>query len=125
MFFLSMVLLSYGSVTMFCGAGLTAGACSPPDFGTCQHFDLNSYVAGGWWREEMAPVNYLLRSENYCVYAEYSLGHHLWVRIIVHNHAEDVVELHAAHDSGKFLCAKVVDEVCDARTRRHHGSLRS
>jgi len=90
---------------------LTAAVCPPADFSTVQNFDLNSYVAGRWYIQEQAAVKYLPESENYCVYADYSLGHHFWgYEVTVHNHAEDVAESHAAHDSGKFLCAKVVDE---------------
>jgi len=90
---------------------LTAAVCPPADFSTVQNFDLNSYVARRWYIQEQAAVKYLPESENYCVYADYSLGHHFWgYEVTVHNHAEDVAESHAAHDSGKFLCAKVVDE---------------
>ena len=102
---------SFRAVTLLCGASLTAAVCPPADFSTAQNFDLNSYVAGRWYIQEQMPTNYLPESQNYCVYAEYSLGHHFWgYEVTVHNHAEDVAEPHAAHDSGRYLCAKVVDE---------------
>ena len=99
------------AVTLFCGASLTAAVCPPADFSTAQNFDLNSYVAGRWYIQEQMPTNYLPESQNYCVYAEYTLGYHLLgYEVTVHNHAEDVADPHAAHDSGNTLCAKVVDE---------------
>merc|ERR1711972_1060547 len=58
------------------------------------------------------PVSYLPENQNRCVYAEYSLPSKktFWgYDVIVHNHAEDVAAPHAVHDSGDFLCAKVID----------------
>ena len=81
------------AVTLFCGASLMAAVCPPSDFSTAQNFDLNSCVAGRWYIQEQMPRNYLPALQNYCVYAEYTLGYHLLrYEVTVHNHAEDVGE---------------------------------
>jgi len=57
-------------------------------------------------------VTYLPKSKNYCVYAEYKKldKQTFWgYDIAVHNHAEDVQPPHKAEDSGKTICAKIVD----------------
>jgi len=88
--------------------------CPPANFSSVQGFDLKSFVRGRWHIQQQMPVSYLPKSQNRCVYAEYELLQKktFWgYEVQVHNHAEDVAPPHKIHDSGSFLCAKVVDEM--------------
>lgn len=94
------------------GVDIKLPSCPPANFSTVSGFDLNAFVQGRWYIQQQMPVSYLPESQNRCVYAEYSLPAKktFWgYDILVHNHAEDVAPPHAVHDSGSFLCAKVVD----------------
>jgi lipocalin len=87
--------------------------CPPEDFSTVSNFDLKSFIASRWYIQQQMPTAYLPESQNRCVYAEYKeLAKKTFWRygIQVHNHAEDVAAPHKVHDSGDFICAKVVDE---------------
>jgi len=96
----------------FLSKDLQLPSCPPSNFSTVQNFDLNSFVNGRWYIQQQMAVSYLPESQNRCVYAEYSLlsKKTFWgYDVQVHNHAEDVAAPHKVHDSGNFLCAKVVD----------------
>eukprot|EP00913_Durusdinium_trenchii_P026564 g24922.t1 len=101
----------------------TTSSCPPKDFETVKDFDLDSFISKRWYIQQQMPVKYLPASQNRCVYAEYQLqkksfwGYDAWrddvhvsQDVSVHNHAEEVAAPHTAHDSGKTLCAKVVDK---------------
>jgi len=88
--------------------------CPPANFSSVQGFDLGSFARGRWHIQQQMPVSYLPASQDRCVYAEYELlkKKTFWgYEVQVHNHAEDVAPPHKSHDSGSFLCAKVVDEM--------------
>lgn len=87
--------------------------CPPANFSTVQGFDLQSFIKSRWYIQQQMPTLYLPESENRCVYAEYSLPakKSFWgYDINVHNYAEDVAAPHKKHDSGSFICAKIVDK---------------
>merc|ERR1719378_1981057 len=88
-------------------------ACPPANFTTVANFDLESFIQKRWYIQQQMPVSYLPKSQNRCVYAEYTLRKRksFWgYDVDVHNHSEDVAPPHANHDSGSFLCAKIVDK---------------
>lgn len=94
------------------GDDIELPSCPPKNFSTMSGFDLNAFVKGRWYIQQQMPVSYLPKSQNRCVYAEYTITAQktFWgYNVLVHNHAEDVAPPHAVHDSGNFLCAKVVD----------------
>jgi lipocalin len=77
------------------------------------NFDLNAFVAKRWYMQQQMPTSYLPQSESRCVYANYTqlAKKTFWgYGIQVHNYAEDVAPPHTIHDSGDFICAKVVEE---------------
>jgi lipocalin len=88
-----------------------AASCPPEGFETVKGFDLDSFISKRWFAQQQMAVSYLPKSQNRCVSADYTkrepgfFGYDLQV----HNHAEDVAVPHKVHDSGKTLCAKVVD----------------
>lgn len=87
--------------------------CPPAGFDTVQDFDLEKFIEKRWYIQQQMAVNYLPASQNRCVYAEYQLREKksFWgYDVSVHNHAEEVAAPHKVHDSGKTLCAKVVDK---------------
>eukprot|EP00419_Tripos_fusus_P011520 CAMPEP_0172663894 /NCGR_PEP_ID=MMETSP1074-20121228/6236_1 /TAXON_ID=2916 /ORGANISM="Ceratium fusus, Strain PA161109" /LENGTH=384 /DNA_ID=CAMNT_0013479965 /DNA_START=95 /DNA_END=1249 /DNA_ORIENTATION=- len=100
------------------GDGASSGAdgsptCPPTNFSSVQGFNLKNFVQSRWHIQQQMPVSYLPASQNRCVYAEYGLlqKKSFWgYDVQVQNHAEDVAPPHKVHDSGSFLCAKVVDE---------------
>ena len=88
-------------------------SCPPEGFDSVQSFDLESFISKRWYIQQQMPVKYLPKSQNRCVYADYTLPAKktFWgYDVNVHNHAEDVAPPHTAHDSGSMLCAKVVDK---------------
>lgn len=91
---------------------LPASSCPPKDFETVKDFDLDSFISKRWFIQQQMAVNYLPKSQNRCVYADYKLREKsFWgYDVSVHNHAEEVAAPHKVHDSGSTLCAKVVDK---------------
>jgi len=90
-----------------------APTCPPANFTSTEGFNVKTFVQARWYAQQQMPVSYLPASENRCVYAEYELlkKKTLWgYDVQVHNYAEDVAPPHKVHDSGSFICAKVVDE---------------
>jgi len=86
--------------------------CPPKDFTTVQNFDIEAFVKTRWYIQQQMPVSYLPKSENRCVYAEYTVEKKktFWgYDVAVHNYAEDVAAPHKAHDSKSLICAKIVD----------------
>ncbi|GMH93959.1 hypothetical protein TL16_g12768 [Triparma laevis f. inornata] len=73
-------------------------------------FDLNSFISSRWYIQEQSPTSYLPVSQNYCVYAEYSLlkNNFFGWDIQVYNYAEEVDG--TVQDSGNTLCANKSDE---------------
>merc|ERR1712150_235137 len=87
--------------------------CPPANFSSMQGFTLKTFAQARWYIQQQMPVSYLPESQNRCVYADYDLlqKKSFWgYEVQVHNHAEDVAPPHKVHDSGSFICAKVVDE---------------
>jgi lipocalin len=85
--------------------------CPPADFDTVQNFDLDTYISKRWYIQQQMETKYLPASENRCVYAEYKKQNHFWgYDVAVHNYAEGVDPPHVPYDSGKKICAKVVDQ---------------
>lgn len=88
-------------------------SCPPKNFSTVHNFNLESFVQSRWYIQQQMPTLYLPKSENRCVYAEYKLlaKSTFWgYNVNVHNYAENVAPPHKVHDSGSFICAKVVDK---------------
>lgn len=86
--------------------------CPPAGFTTVENFNIEAFVKSRWYIQQQMPVSYLPASQNRCVYAEYKLAPKktFWgYDVLVHNHAEDVAAPHKVHDSGSFICAKIVD----------------
>lgn len=86
--------------------------CPPTNFSSIDNFDLDTFISARWYIQQQQPVSYLPKTENYCVYAEYAKKDRksFWgYDISVHNHAEDVATPHKVHDSGSFICAKIID----------------
>jgi len=116
--FASIFLVACAVVDAHLGTDLQPETCPPANFSTVHDFDLLSFVSGPWYIQQQMPTSYLPKSENKCVYAEYSLPtkksfwQEIWgYDVQVQNHAEDIAAPHTEHDSGKFLCAKVVDRM--------------
>merc|ERR1719498_1577361 len=94
---------------------LSAALASPadkqcPTVSTAANFDLDSYISKRWYIQQQMAVTYLPKTQNFCVYAEYSklakpslFGY----TIQVHNYAQEADG--TAHDSKKFICAKNAD----------------
>jgi len=93
-------------------AATPTASCPPEGFDTVEDFDLAKFISKRWYIQQQMAVNYLPASQNRCVYAEYQLREKsFWgYDVSVHNHAEEVAAPHKVHDSGKTLCAKVVDK---------------
>lgn len=85
--------------------------CPPKNFSSVQDFDLDGFISQRWYIQQQMEVYYLPKTQNRCVYAEYSKrSPGIWgYEIAVHNHAEDAAAPHAVHDSGSLICAKIVD----------------
>jgi lipocalin len=89
---------------------VAAAMCPPEGFETVENFDISSFISGKWYIQQQMPTQYLPVSQNYCVEADYARkGKSVfgW-DIQVHNLAEE--KDGTRHDSGSFLCAKVVNE---------------
>jgi len=87
--------------------------CPPAGFDSVQNFNLEAFIRSRWHGQQQMAVSYLPATENRCVYADYSVKKNGWLSwgydVDVHNHAEDVAAPHKVHDSGKLICAKIVD----------------
>jgi len=91
--------------------------CPPPDFESIKNFDLDAYAANRWYIQEMMVTNYLPKSQNWCVFAEYKrlAKKSFWgYDLHVHNHAEE--QDGTVHDSdgkggppGGGIDAKIVN----------------
>lgn len=104
--------MMYASLLLLLLSVTFALECPPKNFSSVENFDLDAFVSARWYIQQQMPVTYLPASQNYCVYAEYKKldKKSFWgYDIQVHNHAEDVASPHKVHDSGKALCAKIVD----------------
>jgi lipocalin len=98
-----------GAISVFLVVAVGAIECPPPGFHTVENFDLESFISKDWYIQQQAPVKYLPVEQNYCVEADYKRTKTFWGwDVQVHNHAEE--KDGKAHDSGSFLCAKIVDE---------------
>lgn len=104
--------MMFTSLLILVATGACALECPPSNFSSIENFDLDSFISARWYIQQQMPVFYLPASENYCVYAEYQKKDKksFWgYDIAVHNHAEDNAPPHKVHDSGSFICAKIVD----------------
>lgn len=86
--------------------------CPPPDFDTVKDFDLATFSAKRWYIQEQMQVTAVPAHAHFCIHADYKLltKKTFWgYDIQVHNVAADDAPPHKAHDSGSFICAKIVD----------------
>jgi len=94
-------------------ARLNGASCPPANFSTVDGFNLTSFVSTRWYIQQQMATSYLPKTENRCVFAEYSLPEKkpFWgYEIRVRNYAEDVASPYTVHDSGPdLLCAKIED----------------
>jgi lipocalin len=91
-------------------ASTSALACPPKGFETVENFDISAFISAKWYIQQEMVTKYLPVSQNYCIAADYALkGKNVfgW-DIQVHNLALE--KDGTRHDSGTFLCAKVVNE---------------
>lgn len=110
-----MAMLSMVSLAMLLGA--SSAACPPEGFSSAKDFNLTAYVKGRWYIQEQMETSYLPKTQNYCVFADYTLlaKKTFWgYDVHVHNHAEE--QDGTVHDSdGKGgppfggINAKIVD----------------
>jgi len=91
---------------------LSMPSCPPANFTTVKNFDLDTFIQSRWYIHQQMPTTFLPATENRCVYADYKMQakNTLWgYDVSVHNYAEDNAAPHKVHDSGTYICAKVVD----------------
>merc|ERR1712118_213598 len=88
-----------------------AASTRPPEgFRNRREFDISAFISAKWYIQQEMVTKYLPVSQNYCIAADYALkGKNVfgW-DIQVHNLALE--KDGTRHDSGTFLCAKVVNE---------------
>lgn len=86
--------------------------CPPPGFSTVQNFDLDVFAAKRWYIHEQMQVLAVPSKAHFCIHADYQklARKTFWgYDIQVHNVAADDAPPHGVHDSGAFICAKIVD----------------
>jgi len=86
--------------------------CPPPDFDTVQNFNLDAFAAKRWYIQEQMQVAAVPANAHFCIHADYKLltKKTFWgYDIQVHNVAADDTPPHKVHDSGIFICAKIVN----------------
>jgi len=91
----------------------SAFTCPPKNFSSVQNFNIEAFVKARWFIHQQQPTSYLPKTQNRCVYAEYTLKpkKSFWgYDIGVHNVATDVAAPHAVHDSKQKICAKIYDK---------------
>jgi len=95
---------------------LASGVCPPEGFSSVENLNLESYISSRWYIQQQMETEYLPKSKNWCVYAEYSrlANKSFWgYDVRVHNYAEE--KDGTVHDSdknigGAGILAKIVDE---------------
>eukprot|EP00746_Dinoflagellata_sp_MGD_P093274 gnl/MRDRNA2_/MRDRNA2_36899_c0_seq1.p1 gnl/MRDRNA2_/MRDRNA2_36899_c0~~gnl/MRDRNA2_/MRDRNA2_36899_c0_seq1.p1 ORF type:complete len:223 (-),score=30.08 gnl/MRDRNA2_/MRDRNA2_36899_c0_seq1:587-1255(-) len=86
--------------------------CPPPGFSTVRSFDLDTFVAKRWYIQEQMQVAAVPANAHSCIHADYKrlAKKSFWgYDIQVHNVAQDDAPPNKVHDSGTFICAKIVD----------------
>lgn len=86
----------------------SSSTCAPVT--TQPNFDLGSFTSKRWFAQQQMATLYLPKTENYCVYADYTVLSKptlLGYTVQVHNYAQE--KDGKAHDSGKIICAKGTD----------------
>jgi len=86
--------------------------CPPPGFDTVQNFNLAAFAAKRWYIQEQMQVSAVPANAHFCIHADYELltKKSFWgYDIQVHNVAADDAPPHKVHDSGSFICAKIVN----------------
>jgi lipocalin len=89
-------------------AAATADTCAPVM--TQPAFDLRAYASKRWYIQQQMATSYLPASQNFCVYADYTLlsKPNFWgFSVQVHNYAQE--KDGTAHDSGNSICARVTN----------------
>jgi lipocalin len=77
-----------------------------------QNFSLDVFAAKRWYVQEQMQVSAVPANAHACIHADYKLLEKktFWgYDIQVHNVAADDAPPHKVHDSGTFICAKIVD----------------
>jgi lipocalin len=95
---------------LFLVASAATAMCPPTGFETVENFNITDFISGKWYIQQEMPTQYLPVSQNFCIEADYALkGRNVfgW-DIQVHNFAQE--KDGTIHDSGTFLCAKVVNK---------------
>lgn len=90
----------------------SAPQCPPAGFTTVQNFNLNVFSAKRWYIQEQMQVTAVPAHAHFCIHADYKIldKKTFWgYDIQVHNVAADDAPPHKVHDSGSFICAKIVD----------------
>jgi lipocalin len=86
--------------------------CPPPGFDTVNNFNLDAFAAKRWYIQEQMQVTAVPANAHFCIHADYLLlsKKSFWgYDIQVHNVAADDTPPHKVHDSGSFICAKIVN----------------
>lgn len=98
------------AMALLCSA--SAAQCPPEGFSTVQNFNLENFVSRRWYIQEQMQVGAVPRNAHRCIHADYKLlpKKSFWgYDIQVLNHAVDDAPPYGVHDTGSFLCAKIVD----------------
>jgi lipocalin len=94
---------------LFLVASAATATCPPRGFESVESFNLTDFISAKWYIQQEMATQYLPVSQNYCIEADYALkGRNIfgW-DIQVHNFAQE--KDGTIHDSGTFLCAKIVN----------------
>jgi len=86
--------------------------CPPPGFDTVKDFNLATFSAKRWYIQEQMQIAAVPAHAHFCIHADYKLltQKTFWgYDIQVHNVAADDAPPHKVHDSGNFICAKIID----------------
>jgi lipocalin len=104
--------LRLGLVALSPGGSARAADCPPQGFSTVQDFDVASFVSRRWHVQEQMQVGAVPEHAHRCLHADYARlpRRSFWgYDIQVHNVAIDDAPPNRVHDTGRFLCAKIVD----------------
>jgi lipocalin len=89
---------------------VAAATCPPEGFDTVENFDIGSFISAKWFIQQEMVTEYLPVSQNYCVAADYARKGKSFFGWDIQVHNLAVEKDGTRHDSGSFLCAKVVNE---------------
>jgi lipocalin len=95
---------------LFLVASAATAMCPPTGFESVENFNITDFISSKWYIQEQMITHYLPVSQNYCVEADYAPKGRSFLGwdIQVHNFAQE--KDGTIHDSGSYICAKVVNE---------------